>query len=197
MKKKDPEAETKDLEFWTFKKTMLCCRKPLYWSCVWRFAQNCTDLIAPLIMKWYLNELKGTFIDGNPIDPSYWRCIIYAIAAVVNIMLSGALNERANFFKGGAKATAGQCIRSLVYKKISEADFMFTLNADTGLINRITMFEITGILDFLGELGEMISSPFIIIATFVLFIVEFRKANVLAAVPTIVFMLLMLFVLIK
>ena len=44
---------------------------------------------------------------------------------------------------------------------------MFTLNADTGLINRLVFFEIHGVLDFLGEMGEMISSPVVIIVTFV------------------------------
>ena len=51
--------------------------------------------------------------------------IILAIGAICSAFLAGLTRERANFYTGASKAKAGQCLRSLVYKRIASADFMF------------------------------------------------------------------------
>ena len=90
-----------------------------------------------LLMRFYLKELKE-----HDDDRKFWNLIAYATAAVFCCFVSGICRERANFFTGATKAKAGQCLRSLVYKKIAMADFMFLFNVDAGLVGRFGMNEV-------------------------------------------------------
>ena len=57
--KKKTENPDQNLPYWNLKKSMVAAQRPLFWACFWRFFQNMCDLVAPLIMKQYLDELKG------------------------------------------------------------------------------------------------------------------------------------------
>ena len=112
----------------------------LKWSFIYRLQENCQDFTLPIIMKEYLTALKG----GN-----HTNCYIFWALATIVTFMQGLWNRRASNFKGVIMAKGGQTIRSLLYKKLCEADFMFQLNIDSGFITRIAMFEIEGILTFL------------------------------------------------
>jgi len=95
-----------------------------------------------------------------------------AFLAVIFCFIGGVCRERANFYTGATKAKAGQAMRSLVYKRLAQADFMFLLNVNAGLVTRFGMAEVDGILSFIGSISDMISSPVYILGTFIYLLID-------------------------
>jgi hypothetical protein len=167
----DPDYNVVDYPdelYWTMKKTEACVKQTLMDSIFYRFFANGFEFSMFFWMRFYLKELK------KPEDRSIGYLIAMACGAVVSMFMAGLCRERANFFVGATKAKAGQCLRSLLYKKLATADFMFLLNADSGLITRFANFEPAGVLQFLGNYGEMYTSPVFILGTFIYILTELK-----------------------
>ena len=116
----------------------------------------------PFFMRFYLKELKKS----DEQNRRAWFMCTLAIGAVVACFVGGVCRERANFYTGATKAKAGQALRCLVYKRLAQADFMFLLNVNAGLVARFGMFEVDGILSYIGGISDMISSPVYVFLTF-------------------------------
>ena len=170
--KKKASPELKDTDFpnesyWDLSKTIAIVKPTLRNACEYRFIQNGMEFSMPFFMRFYLKELK------QPEDERrLWYLLMLAFLAVIFCFIGGVCRERANFYTGATKAKAGQAMRSLVYKRLAQADFMFLLNVNAGLVTRFGMAEVDGILSFIGSISDMISSPVYILGTFIYLLID-------------------------
>ena len=81
-------------------------------------------------MKFYLQALKAKKLDQttgkkvkNPDE--YYKCYIFMTVATISVFLNGAFSRRSSNFVGVIRGKGGQTLRSLIYKKLCEADFLF------------------------------------------------------------------------
>ena len=169
-KKASPELKETDFAgepYWDLSKTLAIVWPTQVLCCRYRFVQNGMEFSMPFFMRFYLKELKKPDDDRR-----IWYLLLLAIFAVIACFVGGVCRERANFYTGATKAKAGQGLRCLVYKRLAQADFMFLLNVNAGLVTRFGMFEVDGILSFIGSISDMISSPVYIMGTFIYLIID-------------------------
>lgn len=107
-----------------------------------------------IIPVYFIPELKKSFEERDVAT-----IVVCPILAFLLTFLRGMIKEHCGKFLNQCGSTTGQTLRAMFYDKIEKSNISFLANADTTVISKITMFEITKISSFVGKVPDVVGFP--------------------------------------
>jgi ABC-type multidrug transport system fused ATPase/permease subunit len=123
---------------------------------------------SPICMKRFLEGLQNEEPMGN-----LYKWVIYS--TLLNFG-QGLFLEKATFNICGCKAMTGQILRSSFYRKITKANYSFIKVTDASFINKMLHYEFEHIINYIGELPKLLTSPILLILSLFYIFVELGRA---------------------
>jgi len=129
----------------------------LFWCTGFRIIEQCLTISLPYLMTLFIGELK-TY-------KSTKSNLIYGIIllSVVVSIGSSYFREHSNRLSCRIKSEVGQCLRGIFYSHVITANYSFLKHGDTKFIARMSMYEFDAIVDFIGDIPNLLAFPFTLI----------------------------------
>lgn len=144
----------------------------LIYSIVLRILSDLIMVATPLVIRVYSKNLRSK--SGVPI----LKCTLFLVLIPLMILAQNLLNEHSTKYICQCKSKIGQALRGLLYKKLVNADYYFLLKSDQSFLSRLIFFEFKNILDFIGSVPPLISSPVAIMFSSLLVIYNLSDLNI-------------------
>ena len=146
-------------------------RKNIFIAILLRIISDGIMVGLPLVIRAYSRNLRA-----DPIGLSSCLALLVVIPAMM--LAQDLLRQHSDKKIAGAKTGIGQSLRTLLYKKLVNADYNFVKVADPSLLSRLIFFEFKYILDFIGVVPGLVSSPLAIMFSGVLVIINLMNLNI-------------------
>ena len=127
----------------------------LWKAIVYSIISNVLKIALPFTMKTFLDLIT----ENQPIG----KLILWVILATVLAFFDGLVTEHSIFETCGCKARTGQILRTVFFRKIERANYSFLKVTDNSFINKMVLFELEHIVQFVGELPKLFTSPITLI----------------------------------
>ena len=117
------------------------------------------SICIPYTMRSFLKEIAKDEKDN---------IFLFILAGVVSILtlVHGVLMEHALANTAGCKAMTGQIIRGVFFRKVTVCNYSFLKVTNESFINKMILYDLDHILNFIGELPKLWASPINLVLSF-------------------------------
>lgn len=123
----------------------------LWKSVIYSIISTILKISLPFIMKIFLDKIEN--------DEPIKELIIWVILATFVSFMDGVITEHSIFNTCGCKARTGQILRAVFFRKIERTNYSFLKITDNSFINKMVLYELEHIVQFVGEIPKLITSP--------------------------------------
>jgi len=120
---------------------------------------------TPLLFRELSSSLKKSNI---PIEYS----VFLIIGILVSYFTQDILRQHSEKYISKAKASIGQALRSFLFERLSNADYIFLTTTEPNFLSRMIFFELDHLLEFIHIIPSLISGPITLIISSTLVVVR-------------------------
>ena len=157
---KQQASKTINQKYSLFKTLLYFAKRHIIYASIFRIVRQSIAVAIPFIMKEYLNIAKK----NHKIEWQYCLtiCVIISAATLVRDLFSQSSFRQTSF----ARKKLLLIMRSMFYDKLLNSNFEFVSQINAGFVNKMLLFDIDPIVEFICCLPALSASPIITIYAF-------------------------------
>lgn len=132
-------------------------KKKMIASIILKAVESIVILCLSVMPRFFIPQITGSYENRN-----IMVIVFFPIIAFVLGVSRYVLSEHSAKFVNRSSASSGQAIRAIIFDKIAKLNISFLQNADESLISKMVMFNLSHVLNFIGDLPDLFSFPLIL-----------------------------------